>query len=216
MRHVLLSFSIFIAILGFVHGHGMLIDPVNRASRFRYDRRAYPDYNDNGINCGSYSLQHNTYKGKCGECGDSYGQKRPRSHELGGTWGEGVIVKTYKAGSEITASARITANHKGYFTFDMCNMDPLFASGKTMEEESCFNIKLKTVDGSDTYPLNSTKAGVYDVQLQLPADLTCKHCILRWTYTAGNSWGWCTDGTGGRLGCGPQETFRTCSDIEIV
>lgn len=216
MSNALLTLSIFIAILGIVFGHGMLIDPVNRASRFRYDVRALPDYNDNGINCGGYTTQHNKNRGQCGICGDNFASARPRAHELGGKWGQGTIVKTYKAGSVFTATVRITANHKGYFTFDLCNMDLLESSGKALEEESCFNVKVNTVDGSESYPLNSSKSGVYEVQLKLPESITCKHCVLRWTYTTGNSWGWCSDGSGGRLGCGDQETFRTCSDIEIV
>lgn len=37
-----------------------------------------------------------------------------------------------------------------------------------------------------------------------------------WTmYILGNTWGWCEDGSGG-LGCGPQEEFRSCSDISIT
>jgi len=31
---------------------------------------------------------------------------------------------------------------------------------------------------------------------------------------SGNNWGFCEDGTGA-LGCGPQETFRACSDISL-
>jgi len=44
--------------------------------------------------------------------------------------------------------------------------------------------------------------------------VSCEQCILQWTYTAGNNWGVCANGTGD-LGCGPQETFRACSDIRI-
>ena len=33
--------------------------------------------------------------------------------------------------------------------------------------------------------------------------LSCEQCILQWTYTAGNNWGMCDNGTGD-LGCGPQ------------
>ena len=33
------------------------------------------------------------------------------------------------------------------------------------------------------------------------------YCLL---YFAGNNWGACEDGTAG-MGCGPQETFRSCS-----
>ena len=31
----------------------------------------------------------------------------------------------------------------------------------------------------------------------------------------GNNWGKCDDGSGA-VGCGPQETFRDCADVEIV
>ena len=32
----------------------------------------------------------------------------------------------------------------------------------------------------------------------------------------GNNWGKCADGVTGAVGCGPQETFRGCADVEIV
>ena len=38
-----------------------------------------------------------------------------------------------------------------------------------------------------------------------------------WTYPyQGNNWGKCEDGITAAVGCGPQETFRGCADIEIV
>lgn len=36
----------------------------------------------------------------------------------------------------------------------------------------------------------------------------------QWTYTCGNNWGNCGNGTG-TLGCGPQEMFRACSDFAV-
>ena len=36
--------------------------------------------------------------------------------------------------------------------------------------------------------------------------VSCEQCILQWTYTAGNNWGTCANGTGS-LGCGPQVRF---------
>lgn len=45
-------------------------------------------------------------------------------------------------------------------------------------------------------------------------DISCSHCVLQWTYTAGNNWGTCSNGTEA-VGCGPQETFRACADIAI-
>ena len=53
------------------------------------------------------------------------------------------------------------------------------------------------------------------VYVRLPPQVTCAQCILQWTYVAGNNWGTCDNGTGA-IGCGPQENFRSCADIEIV
>lgn len=38
--------------------------------------------------------------------------------------------------------------------------------------------------------------------------------MLQWRYIAGNNWGMCSDGTGA-VGCGAQEEFRACADINI-
>jgi hypothetical protein len=40
------------------------------------------------------------------------------------------------------------------------------------------------------------------------------HYNILYVMVSGNNWGFCEDGTG-TLGCGPQETFRTCSDISL-
>lgn len=66
-----------------------------------------------------------------------------------------------------------------------------------------------------SYPINDYVTGLRLVYVHLPRKVTCEQCILQWTYTAGNNWGVCVNGTGG-LGCGPQETFRACSDIRIL
>ncbi len=39
--------------------------------------------------------------------------------------------------------------------------------------------------------------------------------FFQWTYVGGNNWGTCDDGEN-RPGCGPQEHFRACADIQIV
>lgn len=56
---------------------------------------------------------------------------------------------------------------------------------------------------------------VFASRYRLPADLTCKHCVLQWRYIAGNNWGICPNGTGA-VGCGPQEEFRACADVAVV
>jgi hypothetical protein len=192
-----------------IFGHGMVTVPVGRGSRWRVDGTAPVNYDDNGSNCGGFTNQWSNQGGKCGICGDPYQNARPRRHEIGGSIGvSGVVVTTYNRNSVIEVTVKITANHLGKFKFDLCNTD------SEAENEECFGrYPLKTSDGKDEYSIGSA-AGDYKVYLRLPTNLTCQHCVLRWTYTAGNNWGWCGDGSG-RLGCGPQETFRTCSDIKI-
>lgn len=48
----------------------------------------------------------------------------------------------------------------------------------------------------------------------LISGLECANCVLQWRYIAGNNWGMCPDGTGA-VGCGAQEEFRACADINI-
>ena len=55
----------------------------------------------------------------------------------------------------------------------------------------------------------------YDLELQLPKNLTCDRCVLQWRYHGGNNWG--CDGPGDcGIGKGPQEEFVNCADITIV
>ncbi|XP_055642293.1 uncharacterized protein LOC129779062 [Toxorhynchites rutilus septentrionalis] len=202
--------AIIAGLIPLVAGHGMVLDPVGRASRWRCSRKAPVNYDDNGLNCGGYSVQWDVNKGKCGLCGDSYSASKPRTNELGGGFGQGEIVRNFTKGAVIPVTVRITANHKGYFLFNLCCLD-----NKTTESEACFDkYPLNDSDGNRKHYLNSTSSGLYYVKLPLPKNLVSAHCILQWTYVTGNSWGFCGDGTG-KLGCGPQENFRSCSDIAI-
>lgn len=56
-RFVTASFFI-LAFVGFqqTEGHGMVMDPVNRASRWRVDPSAPADYTDNEGFCGGYAV----------------------------------------------------------------------------------------------------------------------------------------------------------------
>ena len=52
-RFVLLLFTLPVAI-----GHGMMIEPAMRSSLWRYDYPgAEPNYNDNGLNCGGFTVR---------------------------------------------------------------------------------------------------------------------------------------------------------------
>ena len=57
------------------------------------------DYDDHRVNCGGVEAQYQRWGGRCGTCGDAWGLlPRPRPHELGGTYGEGIIARNYSQG----------------------------------------------------------------------------------------------------------------------
>lgn len=150
-------------------------------------------------------------EGRCGLCGDNYAERTPRSHELGGTFGQGVIVQSYRVGQQIFVRVRITQNHRGYFLFDLCNLD----QNGGIETAECFaRNPLRLANGADRYVMQTYVNDFYETTVQLPAGMRCDHCVFRWTYVTANRWGTCADGTGA-LGCGSQENFVACSDIAI-
>ncbi|KAJ8967646.1 hypothetical protein NQ317_016537 [Molorchus minor] len=154
-------------------------------------------------------VHHSINGGRCGVCGDPYSEPHPRAHENTGTYGKGVFVAIYQPGSIVEIIIRLTANHLGHFTYSLCVLEDPSAPESG---EDCF-IPLTLKDGSKQYSVTSTDFYVTNY-VKLP-EITCEHCVLRWTYTAGNSWGQCLDGTHA-VGCGPQETFRSCADVAIL
>ncbi|XP_015597787.1 uncharacterized protein LOC107268968 [Cephus cinctus] len=206
--------SVLIIILNVleIYSHGMLMVPVNRGSAWRYGYNTPINYDDNANFCGGFAVQWIANNGNCGACGDNYSIQPPRPNENKGTYGRGVIVATYNSGAAIDVSVKITANHRGYFVFSICSL----SSSDDIDTEECFEkYPLKLADGTDRYTLRSSATGFYNTTVILPTYLTCDHCVLRWHYYTANNWGICSNGTGA-LGCGRQETFRTCSDIAII
>jgi len=191
----------------YVEGHGMLLDPVGRSSRWRQDSSAPANYDDSGVNCGGYGTYASI--GKCGLCGDSYDMRTPRPHELGGKYGQGVIVKRY-SNEWIWVGAMITANHMGYWTLELCNLDK---HGK--ESEKCFaeHGELQLDIGDTKFKIGS-HSGWRNASALIPSGVHCNHCVVRWKYVAGNNWGSCSGGLG-KIGCGLQETFVSCADIQV-
>ncbi|KAL5274619.1 hypothetical protein ACFFRR_000984 [Megaselia abdita] len=197
-------------------GHGRLIEPPSRATAWRYGFNTPPNYNDHELYCGGYTRQWKKNEGKCGECGDAFDMSLPRPHEYGGKYGQGVIVRKYNPGSELTIKVELTASHMGFFEFRVCpdvkaKQDCL---DKNILEIADGSPKISAPDDLHTrfYPRNGSR--IYEIIAKLPLSLKCKKCVLQWKYIAGNNWGMC-DKERGAVGCGPQEEFRACSDIEI-
>ena len=95
----------------------------------------------------------------------------------------------------------------------MCNIDKSAANEDATQ--TCLDLNvLKTSNGSTQYEIASNYQTVR-VNVTLPADLVCKHCVFQWKYRTGNSWG-TSQGRGCR-GCGREnEEFYGCSDIAII
>ncbi|KAG8199109.1 hypothetical protein JTE90_016246 [Oedothorax gibbosus] len=198
--------------LGMVQGHGRLLEPPSRSSMWRFGYDTPPNYDDNELFCGGIFVQSVVNKGKCGVCGDPYNVPQPRPNEAGGKFGLGIIVRNYTEGQDIKVTVDLTANHLGYFEFKICpNNNP-----KSIVSQNCLDkYLLRMSDGTGTrFLVNSDHLGPIGIWLKLPPGLTCKQCVLQWEYIGGNNWGLCSVGEP-RIGCGPQETFRSCADVAI-
>lgn len=104
----------------------------------------------------------------------------PRANEHGGRFGKGIIVGSYRSGGILPVGIMITTNHKGYFRFNLCNMDG------SRETDACFDANpLKLENGADRYEVTEFRNGMFNVNLRLPAGLACKQCVLQWTYVTG-------------------------------
>lgn len=209
MLKILFVISVLLIVtIDLVSGHGRVLEPAGRSSRWRFDSTAPINYDDTALYCGGFNTHQYINEGRCGLCGDNYADSTPRNNEYGGHYGQGVIVGRYKKGDSVHVGVQITANHKGYYGFQICNMD------YESESDECFaKYPVKFTTGSEKHYIG-TDNGWHNQTIVLPDNLVCSKCVLQWTYVAGNNWGICDDGTGA-LGCGKQEWFRSCSDIAI-
>lgn len=173
------------------------------------------NYNDNEVFCGGFGVQYDKNGGKCGVCGDNYVDKQPREHENGGKYGNSIISRRYVVGQKMDVELDLTTNHYGWFEFKLC---PVNSKTKIATQECMDKYPLKVVGGSDGtkyyIPKETDKKAILKYQVYLPPGVTCQQCVVQWTYKSGNTWGDCGNGTSA-VGCGDQEMFRNCADIQI-
>lgn len=189
-----------------VLGHGRLIEPASRNAAWRYGFGVPPNFDDNGLNCGGTFWQWSKVSGKCGVCGDGY--NLPQLHVYPGKYAKGVITKHYTTGQIIRVKIDITANHMGYFEFRLGKLQtPPVTQSKLTH-------LLKLPNGDTRWFLNGNEENLLvTIELKLPDDLSCDHCVLQWFWRSGNSWGCGNNGCG--IGYGPQESYANCADIKI-
>ncbi len=106
----------------------------------------------------------------------------------------------------------MSANHLGHFQFGLCNVDG-FQEDATQD---CLD-KTPLADANGNTKITFARTtGQFTFSIKLPEDVSCKHCVFQWKYSAANNWG--TDPVTGQsgLGFGAQEQFRGCADITIT
>ena len=208
LLHKVLSWLLASNLFYMVQGHGYLIEPPSRNSAWRRGFHTPTNHDDNGLNCGGRRVQWEKHDGKCGVYGDEYDIASPL-FAYPGRYAKGVITKTYTPGQQIQVEVVITANHKGWFEFRLGEI------GTPPITQAKLTHLLRLVSGGTRWKLDDPGNKKYTIHLQLPAGLTCEHCVLQWWYNAGNSWG--CDPISGKcgLGYGPQETFVNCADVAI-
>ncbi|XP_072045962.1 uncharacterized protein [Amphiura filiformis] len=199
----------------YVDAHGRFWDPPGRGTEWRqgYDvPEEQKDYNDMETYCGGKGVQWGSNGGKCGVCGDNWADAEPREHEDGGRYDTEIISRTYFAGQVVELVPEVTANHYGWIEFRLCARD----SRDTKLTHACLDEHLlKNIKSETRFNIGSQK-GKIKFQIQLPAGVTCKHCVIQWKYNTGNDWGTCPNGTS-MNGCSDTpEQFYACANVEIL
>ncbi|XP_072045960.1 uncharacterized protein [Amphiura filiformis] len=199
----------------YVDAHGRMWEPAGRGTEWRrgFDvPESGKDYNDMEGYCGGKTVQWQQNGGRCGVCGDNWADPEPREHEDGGIFDNQIITQTYFAGQVAELVPDVTANHYGWIEFRLCARD----SRGTKLTQECFDQHvLKNVKGETRFNIGAQK-GQIKFQIQLPARVTCKECVIQWKYNTGNDWGICPNGTG-MVGCSDQpEQFYSCASVEIL
>jgi hypothetical protein len=224
---MLLLLLVALLLVDLAHLHVIWMSPPARQNigHLRPQCRLPVDYDRSSTYCGGFAVQHNAAnRGRCAICGDEF-SAAVKPHQTGGPFATGTLAASYMPGQQVDITLDLTANHRGFFSFALCpNNNPSTDPGP-----ECFRqYRLQVVGGGNGGLIMPATAGtgIKRMTIKLPDGLTCSQCILQMTYTTGNNWGAgpqsaevqteaCTRDRTGRLGCGPQETFRGCADICI-
>ena len=207
-------------------GHGWLDQPASRNKQ-----RNIPIGEPQSLPAGGPGLVYADGRrwpnGRHGLCGEPYkstgGAVGPGDLSEGGRYATPpIIAARYAAGQTIDISIRVTAFHKGRFSFSLCK-DPKRFSQACLDEH-----KLVNADGGGLfyYPPGGDgqipPGGAFKMRFKLPAGVTCDRCVLQWYWLTGNS---CVPpgdprGDKAQMGtCGvsntPPEEFWNCADIAI-
>ena len=136
----------------------------------------------------------------CAVCGDPVDLPRPRPHEMGGEFGGGTVVRTYRQGD--LAPLVIQLTRQGTFTITV-RICPLIGQGYTCvfidvrdiiadmtdATEECLDDHIvTTAEGSkDMVVRSNSTEQTLRLLLQLPSELSCDRYQLHFSYRRGQS-----------------------------
>jgi Lytic polysaccharide mono-oxygenase, cellulose-degrading len=103
---------------------------------------------------------------------------QPRPHEQGGKYGQGVIVRRYNPGSNITVRVELTANHQGYFEFRLCPKDQPSRTEVTQDCLDKYVLSQVNNKGSRFYP-GTLGNRVIEMRYMLPKGIECPQCVFQ-------------------------------------
>ena len=137
-----------------------------------------------------YFQKQKQNEGQCGVCGDPWDAPEPRPNEAGGTYGLGVIGKSYSTADRfIDVMVQIVTTVNGYFEFRLCPNNDI----KKKVTQGCLDKNLLKILSSDRRKLYGTryypepdKTGNVSLALEIPEGMTCSQCVLQWKWHGGN------------------------------
>ena len=194
-------------LVGCVYSHGFLSQPKSR-------NLLSNDYCKHCLNVGGLGIMTQNNKITRGLCGNSRYETQ--------NWNiPGDIVKQYTKGQSIPITSTITAHHMGYFVVEICdnpNISEDCFKPLPITNTDCYQYWKTPIEGENFYQFMSDYNGEYiqngqqdyTWHVQLPPNLECSHCVLRWIYYTTNS---CPKHNNGQLIF--SEQFVNCADISI-
>ena len=135
----------------------------------------------------------------CAVCGDPVDLPRPRPHEMGGEFGGGTVVRTYRQGDlaplviQLTRQRTFTITVRicpliGTYVFVFIDVRDVIADMTDATEECLDDHIVTTAEGSKEVVVrsNSTQQTLR-LLLQLPSELSCDRYQLNFCYRQGRS-----------------------------
>merc|ERR1712151_190263 len=187
MLGVSIAAATLFAVLPVTDGHAFLSEPPLRGGAAGTYRNGYMPQSGNGA----------------GTCGDAPGGQWPAHSDFLGYVGE--PVRTYTAGETVKFTVKVTAHHKGFFVFKLCDKH---IDHSTSDPDACLNEHvLERADPpadcvpndlrGDCQPLDESNRGywylpppgqtVHEMQYKIPSTLSCEKCTLQWRWYTANS-----------------------------